>query len=123
MGHDECIFCKIAIGQVLSEQVYADSDLIVFKDIRPVAPLHLLVVPRRHIPTLQHCESEDQELLGKMMLLAPKLAREFGYAYEPGSDKEANGFRVVMNTGPGGGQELYHIHMHVIAGLRPSICM
>lgn len=119
MSHDDCLFCKIAAGQIQSEQVYADDDLIVIKDIRPAAALHLLVVPRRHIPTLQDCGGEEQALLGKMMLLAPKLAKDAGYAYEPGSDKDANGFRVVMNIGPGGGQEVYHIHMHVLAGPRP----
>ncbi|GAB3630122.1 histidine triad nucleotide-binding protein [Pandoraea terrae] len=119
MSHDNCIFCKIVAGQIPSAQVYADDDVIVFKDINPAAELHLLVVPRRHIPTLQDCSVEDQGLLGRMLLLAPKLARDAGFAFEAGSHREANGFRVVMNTGPGGGQEVYHIHMHVLAGPRP----
>ncbi len=78
------------------------------------------MVPRKHIATLQDCQPEDQALLGKMMLLAPKLAAEQGYRFDgDASNIEGNGFRVVMNTGPGGGQEVYHLHMHILAGPRP----
>ncbi|AJC15173.1 MULTISPECIES: histidine triad nucleotide-binding protein [Pandoraea] len=120
MTHDNCIFCKIVAGQIPSAQVYSDDDVVVFKDINPAADLHLLMVPRKHIATLQDCQPEDQALLGKMMLLAPKLAREQGYAFDgDASNIDGNGFRVVMNTGPGGGQEVYHLHMHILAGPRP----
>ena len=108
MTHDNCIFCKIVAGQIPSAQVYSDDDVVVFKDINPAAD------------TLQDCQPEDQALLGKMMLLAPKLAREQGYAFDgDASNIDGNGFRVVMNTGPGGGQEVYHLHMHILAGPRP----
>ncbi|MFK0379895.1 histidine triad nucleotide-binding protein [Pandoraea sp. NPDC090278] len=120
MTHDNCIFCKIVAGQIPSAQVYSDDDVVVFKDINPAADLHLLMVPRKHIATLQDCQPEDQALLGKMMLLAPKLARDAGYAFDGDASKtDGNGFRVVMNTGPGGGQEVYHLHMHILAGPRP----
>ncbi|VVE23143.1 HIT family hydrolase [Pandoraea eparura] len=120
MTQDNCIFCKIIAGQIPSAQVHADDDVVVFKDINPAADLHLLMVPRKHIATLQDCEPGDQALLGKMMLLAPKLAAEQGYRFDgDASNIEGNGFRVVMNTGPGGGQEVYHLHMHILAGPRP----
>jgi len=120
MTHDNCIFCKIVAGQIPSTQVYADDDVIVFKDINPAADLHLLMVPRKHIATLQDARPEDQALLGKMLLLAPKLAAEQGYAYDGDPENvDGNGFRVVVNNGPGGGQEVYHLHMHILAGPRP----
>ncbi|MGC7406391.1 histidine triad nucleotide-binding protein [Pandoraea pneumonica] len=120
MTHDNCIFCKIVAGQIPSTQVYADDDVIVFKDINPAADLHLLMVPRKHIATLQDCQPEDQALLGKMLLLAPKLAAEQGYHYDGDPENvDGNGFRVVVNNGPGGGQEVYHLHMHILAGPRP----
>lgn len=120
MTHENCIFCKIIAGQIPSAQVYADDDVVVFKDINPAADLHLLMVPRKHIATLQDCQPEDQALLGKMMLLAPEVAAEQGYRFDGDtSNDDGNGFRVVTNTGPGGGQEVYHLHMHILAGPRP----
>lgn len=111
MSHDpNCIFCKIAAGEIPSRKVYEDEDLIVFHDIRPAAPMHLLIVPREHIPTLADSNPAHQALLGKMLLLAPKLAQENG---------ATNGFRVVVNNGPDGGQEVYHLHVHVLGGPRP----
>lgn len=111
MSHDpNCIFCKITAGEIPSRQVYQDDDVIVFHDIRPAAPMHLLIVPREHIPTLADSDTAHQALLGKMLLLAPKLARENG---------ATNGFRVVVNNGPDGGQEVYHLHVHVLGGPRP----
>lgn len=106
----DCIFCKIVAGTIPSRKIYEDEDLIVFHDIRPAAPIHLLIVPREHIPTLADCRAEHERLLGKMMLLAPKLAREQG---------AENGFRVVVNNGEDGGQEVYHLHVHVLGGPRP----
>lgn len=111
MSHDpNCIFCKIAAGEIPSRRVYEDDDVIVFHDIHPAAPMHLLIVPREHIPTLADATEAQQALLGKMLLLAPKLAKENG---------AANGFRVVVNNGKDGGQEVYHLHVHVLGGPRP----
>ncbi|WP_374595007.1 histidine triad nucleotide-binding protein [Aquabacterium sp.] len=111
MSHDpNCIFCKIAAGEIPSRKVYEDEDVIAFHDIRPAAPVHLLIVPREHVPTLADATAAHQALLGKMLLLAPKLAQEHG---------ATNGFRVVVNNGPDGGQEVYHLHVHVLGGPRP----
>ncbi len=111
MSHDpNCIFCKIAAGEIPSRKVYEDEDVIAFHDIRPAAPVHLLIVPREHVPTLADANAAHQALLGKMLLLAPKLAQEHG---------ATNGFRVVVNNGPDGGQEVYHLHVHVLGGPRP----
>lgn len=106
----ECIFCKIAQGQIPSKLIYQDDEVIAFHDIRPAAPVHFLIVPREHIPRLQDSKASHQALLGKMMLLAPRLAAEQGVT---------NGFRVVVNNGEDGGQEVYHLHMHVMGGPRP----
>lgn len=111
LKHDpDCIFCKIVDGKIPSKKVYEDAELIAFADINPAAPIHLLLVPKEHIPTLAECAPEHQELLGRMLLLAPKLANEAG---------QVNGFRVTFNNGPDGGQEVYHLHLHVMAGPRP----
>lgn len=108
--HADCIFCKILEGSIPSRKAYEDEDVIAFHDIRPAAPIHLLIVPKAHIPMLQDATAEHERLLGKMLLLAPKLAKEQG---------AGNGFRVVVNNGPDGGQEVYHLHVHVLAGPRP----
>lgn len=111
MSHDpNCIFCKIAAGEIPSRRVYEDDEVIAFHDIRPAAPVHLLIVPRKHVPTLADATAAHQALLGKMLLLAPKLAQDHG---------ATNGFRVVVNNGPDGGQEVYHLHVHVLGGPRP----
>lgn len=106
----DCIFCKIAAGRVPSRKVYADDELFVFHDIAPWAPVHFLVIPRRHIATLYDTGAEHAPMLGRMFALAPKLARELGVE---------RGFRIVVNTGPDGGQEVQHLHMHVMGGPRP----
>ncbi|MGX8884113.1 histidine triad nucleotide-binding protein [Methylovorus sp. SPW-M1] len=102
----DCIFCKIVAGAIPSTQIYADDDVVVFKDINPLAPVHFLIVPRAHIESLAGCDASHQALLGKMLLLAPKLAKEQGLA----------GFRTMINTGREGGQEVFHIHVHVFGG-------
>jgi len=107
---ENCIFCRIVRGQIPSQKVYEDEDLIVFEDINPKAPIHLLLVPREHVESLMTAAPQHQALVGKMLLMAPRLAREQG---------STNGFRVVINNGPGGGQEVFHLHMHVLAGARP----
>ncbi|HRP27047.1 MAG TPA: histidine triad nucleotide-binding protein [Burkholderiaceae bacterium] len=111
MTHDpDCIFCKIAAGKIPSRKVYEDDELFVFHDIAPWAPVHFLVIPRQHIATLYDTGDEHAAMLGRMMALAPKLARDLGVE---------RGFRIVVNTGPDGGQEVQHLHMHVMGGPRP----
>ncbi|EGJ10041.1 histidine triad nucleotide-binding protein [Rubrivivax benzoatilyticus] len=111
MKHDpNCIFCKIAAGQIPAKKVYEDDELLVFHDINPWAPVHVLVIPKEHVATLADTGPEHEALLGRMLALAPKLMRELGVS---------NGFRVVVNNGPDGGQEVYHLHMHVMGGPRP----
>jgi histidine triad (HIT) family protein len=104
---DDCLFCKIARGDIPSRKVYEDDDALAFHDINPVAPVHLLLIPKRHIASLADAEESDQALLGKLLLLAPKLAREQGLE---------NGFRTWIHTGKGGGQVVFHLHVHVIGG-------
>ena len=103
----DCLFCKIEKGEIPSDKVYEDEDVIVFKDLYPKADVHLLIVPRKHIASLNELLPEDQQLMGKMMLLLPKLAREQGLN---------QGFRTIINTGKGGGQEVFHIHIHLLGG-------
>lgn len=110
----DCIFCKIIAGQIPADKVYEDDELVAFKDINPAAPVHLLIVPKVHIETLADVRPADQAILGKMMAIAPRLAFDNGARLLP-----EGGFRVVMNAGPDGGQEVYHIHLHVLAGERP----
>lgn len=106
----DCIFCRIAKGEIPSRKVYEDDDVLVFHDIHPAAPIHLLMIPKEHVENLLSAESRHAALLGKMALLAPRLAREQG---------ATNGFRLVINNGPDGGQEVYHLHAHVLGGPRP----
>jgi histidine triad (HIT) family protein len=103
---ENCIFCKIANGVIPSKKIYEDEDVIAFNDINPSARIHFLIVPKIHIESLAHCETQHQTLVGKMLLLAPKLAKEQGLA----------GFKTLINTGVEGGQEVFHIHMHVLGG-------
>ncbi len=104
---DDCIFCKIVRGEIPSKKAYEDEEVLVFHDIHPVAPVHLLLIPKAHVDSLAHCTGEHQQILGKMLLLAPKLAREHGLDA---------GFRTMINTGRGGGQEVFHLHLHVFGG-------
>ncbi|MGB0495446.1 MAG: histidine triad nucleotide-binding protein [Kangiellaceae bacterium] len=108
---DNCLFCKIEKGEIPSSKVYEDEDVIVFKDIAPKADVHLLVVPRKHIIGLNDLLPEDHALMGKMMLLLPKLALE---------QELENGFRTIINTGKGGGQEVFHLHIHLLGNLSKS---
>lgn len=103
----DCIFCKIIAGDIPSSKVYEDDKIYAFKDIHPKAKVHLLVVPRKHIETLAHAKADDAELLSHMILSLPKIAREQGLE---------NGFRTVLNTGAGGGQEVFHMHFHILGG-------
>lgn len=104
---DNCIFCKIARGEIPSKKVYEDADILAFNDIHPIAPVHFLIIPKVHVPSLMDVDASHQSLLGKMMGLAARLAREQG---------STEGFRVIINTGRVGRQEVYHLHLHVIGG-------
>ncbi len=111
MSHDpDCIFCKIIQGQIPSRKVFEDDDLLAFHDIAPWAPVHFLIVPKQHVTTLYDVDASHQALLGRMLGLAPVLARQEG---------ALNGFRCIINTGEDGGQEVGHLHLHVIGGPRP----
>jgi histidine triad (HIT) family protein len=115
-----CIFCKIIEKQIPSKLIYEDEDLIAFHDINPAAPVHFLIVPKQHVATLADCNESHAALLSKMLLLAPKLAQEQGCGYTAGEDgNREGGFKTLFNTGPNGGQEVYHLHLHVIGGPRP----
>jgi histidine triad (HIT) family protein len=106
-AHDpNCIFCKIAAGEIPSKKVYEDADAIAFHDIKPHAPVHFLIVPKKHIPSLMEVTPGDEALLGKLTALAPKLAQEQGL----------KGFKLAVNTGREGGQEVFHLHLHVLGG-------
>lgn len=107
---ENCIFCKIAAGQIPCRKIYEDDDVLVFHDIHPVAPVHFMLIPKIHVASLDECDESHRDVLGKILILAPRLAREQGLA---------DGFRTVINTGKGGGQEVFHLHVHVIGGNGP----
>ena len=111
---DNCLFCKIIRGEIPSKKVYEDDDFYAFHDINPAAPVHLLLVPKRHIVSLQDIQPDDAPWLGKMMTLAAKLAADNGCRPGP-----SGGFRLVVNNGHDGGQEVDHLHLHIIGGPRP----
>ena len=113
--HDpNCLFCKIVAGQIPSKKVYEDDELLAFHDIHPWAPVHFLMIPKAHIPSMAQVGPEHEALLGRIMVLAPRLALEQGCNPYP-----AGGFRIVVNTGAEGGQEVQHLHIHVMGGPRP----
>jgi histidine triad (HIT) family protein len=109
-----CVFCNIALGKIPSRKVYEDEEMLVFDDIHPWAPVHFLMVPKEHIPSLAQVEPQHAPLLGRMMTLAPKLALQEGCRPYP-----EGGWRMVINTGADGGQEVHHLHIHVFGGPRP----
>ena len=110
----DCIFCKIVAGVIPSRKVYEDDDLYAFHDIHPWAPVHFLLIPKLHIPSMAHLDESHQALMGKMMVLAPRLALQEGCRPYP-----EGGYRIVTNTGAEGGQEVHHLHFHVMGGPRP----
>jgi histidine triad (HIT) family protein len=112
---DNCIFCKIIAKQIPATIVHEDDDLLAFKDIRPAAPVHLLIVPKQHISHLSEVDASHQVILGKMLVLAAKLAKQHGCEVRQQPDGSyRGGFKTLINSGPDGGQEVYHLHMHVI---------
>ena len=117
---ENCLFCKIAAKQIPSSIVYEDDELLAFKDINPAAPVHLLIIPKLHVASLSECSETHAGLLGKMMVLAPKLAAEHGCAVTyDAAGKPGGGFKTLINSGPDGGQEVYHLHLHMYGGARP----
>lgn len=102
-----CIFCRIVRGEIPSRKAYEDDEVLAFHDIQPVAPVHLLVIPKVHVPTLYDATDEHAAVLGRIMTLAGRLAREQG---------AGDGFRTIVNTGRVGRQEVMHVHVHVIGG-------
>ena len=109
-----CIFCKITRGEIPSRKVYEDEELFAFHDIHPAAPVHFMIVPKEHIPSMAQLGPEHAGLFGRLMTLAPKLASDQGCNPYP-----EGGFRIVVNTGVEGGQEVHHVHVHVMGGPRP----
>lgn len=104
----DCLFCKFSTGEIQPEMVMEDEEFIAFRDINPQAPIHILIVPRRHISTANDLTDADAGLIGRMYLLAQKIAMENGVAEE--------GYRLVMNCNRGAGQSVFHIHLHFLAG-------
>jgi histidine triad (HIT) family protein len=104
---NDCIFCKIANGKIPSDQVYEDEQMIVFKDIYPKAPVHLLMVPRQHVESLNDLTPALDGLMAHMLRTLPEVARRAGLT---------DGYRTIINTGRGGGQEVPHLHMHILGG-------
>lgn len=104
----DCIFCSIAQGKITSPLLYQDEQIIAFSDIQPQAPLHALIIPREHISTLNEVEPKHLTLVSRLFQTAQTLAKEFGYADE--------GYRLVMNCNAAGGQTVFHIHLHLLAG-------
>jgi histidine triad (HIT) family protein len=104
----DCLFCKITAGEMETEFVYQDENVVVFKDLNPQAPVHLLIVPKKHISDLNNLQSEDNELIGHIYQVAGKMAAKYEVA--------DSGYRLVSNCGDDGGQTVYHIHFHLLGG-------
>jgi histidine triad (HIT) family protein len=104
----DCLFCKIRDEKIPAAITYRDEHVLAFKDVGPKAPLHQLVIPLRHIPSLTDATMADAELFGRLMIVAARIAQDAGYG--------EGGFRVVMNAGPDAGQSVFHAHLHVLAG-------
>ena len=105
---DDCIFCQIAKGELPSRKVYEDTDILAFHDINPQAPVHFMLMPKKHIASLADADSEDAGVLGRMLAMSGRLAREQG---------SPDGYRTIINTGRIGRQDVMHLHIHIIGGL------
>lgn len=108
MSDANCLFCKIVAGDIDAETIYENDDVIAFRDINPQAPTHALIVPRRHIASINELRENDAEIVGKLYLAAKEIARQEGFA-EPG-------YRVTMNCNAAAGQTVFHIHLHLLGG-------
>ena len=119
MSVDNCIFCKIIAKQIPATIIYEDDELLAFNDINPVAPVHFLIVPKLHLATLADAQPQHINLLGKMLALAPKLAQAQACGLIERADGQlTGGYKTLINTGPDGGQVVYHLHIHVIGGAK-----
>lgn len=108
VADNDCLFCRIAEGEIPAEVVHSGPDVMAFRDIHPQAPTHILIIPRKHIPSVSELAADDAGLMGKLFLTAKRLAKEEGI------DEE--GYRMVVNAGPGAGQTVFHIHLHLLGG-------
>jgi histidine triad (HIT) family protein len=106
----DCIFCKIVRGDIPANKLHEDEHVLAFHDVRPQAPVHFLLIPKAHVPSLYEAQDDHQPALGRMLALAGRLARKAG---------ASEGFRTIINTGRVGHQEVYHVHMHVLGGPQP----
>ena len=107
---DDCIFCKIARAEIPSKKVYEDAEVLAFHDIHPQAPVHFMLIPKKHIASLGEASAEDAGVLGRMLALSGRLAREQG---------SPDGYRTIINTGRIGRQDVMHLHIHVLGGSEP----
>jgi len=105
---EDCLFCKIAHKEVPADIIYEDKDFMAFYDKYPKAPLHILIIPKKHIASVNDLEDKDENFIGRLILLAKKIAQSFPQA--------RNGYKLVFNVGPGGGQVINHLHLHLLAG-------
>jgi histidine triad (HIT) family protein len=110
LGQADCIFCRIANGELEAKVVHRDDETVAFRDINPQAATHVLIIPRRHIPSIDALQADDAELVGKLFIVAQQIARADGV--------HEGGYRVVMNSGPDAGQSVAHIHLHLLGGRR-----
>ncbi len=107
---DDCLFCKIIKGEIPSNKVYEDEEILAFYDINPAAPIHILVIPKKHITSLAHMETEDEVIVGKIYGVINKIAKAKGF--------KDDGYRVIVNCGKDAGQEVMHLHFHILAGAK-----
>lgn len=105
---EDCIFCKIIEGQIPCNKVYEDEEILAFHDINPATPIHILVIPKKHITSLAHLSKEDEPIVGKIYGVINKIAQEQGF--------KQDGYRVIVNCGKNGGQEVMHLHFYILAG-------
>ena len=108
--NEDCIFCKIVAGEIPSDEVYQDERVYAFRDINPAAPTHVLIIPRQHLANTNELDEGHKEIAAAMLLAAPKIAAQEGVA--------ESGYRLIMNTGPDGRQEVMHVHLHLLGGGR-----
>lgn len=108
----DCLFCKIIKGEINSKKVYEDKNVFAFEDINPQAPIHILIVPKKHISSLNDLNEEDKEIVGDIFLAAKKIAKE--------KNIDKSGYRTVFNTGPDAGQAVFHLHLHLLGGRKFS---
>ena len=107
---EDCLFCKIVKGEIPSSKVYEDKEILAFKDINPAAPIHILVIPKKHIASLADMEKEDEKVVGRIYGVINQIAEEQGV--------KQNGYRVIVNCGKDAGQEVMHLHFHILAGAK-----